>query len=213
MVKPIWEAPVDTVKIVSRLFTDPVAAREAVENVTYFQKMVCETAKMTKNLDLDIDIFRHVDMDVIYQHFDATNRHFYLTQANSVEFGEIRMPPVAVLVDEIARLADEAIRNDNMAADLRFGHDWPFVSIAAYLGLEGIGDRMSVNEIPHKWFGPKYFFLGCNLQMVFYRNRDGHVLVKFLVNEKETLLRGLQPVQGPYYEWSVVRENLDGWRR
>ena len=50
-------------------------------------------------------------------------------------------------------------------------------------------------------------------QIVFYRNRDGHVLVKFLVNEKETLLRGLEPMQGPYYEWSVVRENLDGWRR
>lgn len=33
------------------------------------------------------------------------------------------------------------------------------------------------------------------------------------VNEKETLLRGLTPVQGPYYDWSLVRENLAGWQR
>ena len=72
---------------------------------------------------------------------------------------------------------------------------------------------MSMDEIPYKWFGPRYICLACNLQMVFYRSHKRPVLVKFLVNEKETLLHGLEPVQGPYYEWALVRENLDGWRR
>jgi hypothetical protein len=32
------------------------------------------------------------------------------------------------------------------------------------------------------------------------------VLVKFLLNEKETLIHGLKPLTGCYYEWSKVKE-------
>ena len=213
MVRPIPRAPVDTVKILSHLFTDPEKGKEIVGYVGRFQRRICSTACMAKNFDLDSDIFRHIPLEVTYNYFDHSNRHIYLTQCNSVEFGEFRMPRVKPLVDEIARLADDAIGSGKVSADLRFGHDWPYMAIVCYLGLEGPGDRMCVDEVPEKWFGPKYICLACNLQMIFYRNRKGSVLVKFLVNEKETLLRGLEPVEGPYYDWAVVRENLDGWRR
>lgn len=213
MVKPIPRAPVDTVKILSHLFTDPEKGREVIGSVGRFQRRICATASWADNFDLDVDIYRHIPLEVIYNYFDRSNRHIYLTQCNSVEFGEFRMPRVKRHVDEIARLADDAIESGKVSADLRFGHDWPYMAIVCYLGLEGPGDRMSADEVSQKWFGPKYICLACNLQMIFYRNKKGHVLVKFLVNEKETLLRGLEPVQGPYYDWDVVKENLDGWRR
>ena len=47
-----------------------------------------------------------------------------------------------------------------------------------------------------------------NVQMVFYRNRQGEVLVKFLRNEQETTLTRLQPWKGPYYKWSELRPYL-----
>ena len=214
LVRPLWHAgEVDTVKILSRLFTDPEAGREVIGPVGRFQRRICSTAKMGDNFDLGADMFRHIGPDVIYRYYDAANRGIYLNQCNSVEFGEVRMPRVEKIVEAIARQADDALASGSVAADLRFGHDWPFLALVCYLGLEGVGDRMSMDEIPYKWFGPKYVCLACNLQMVFYRSRKGPVLVKFLVNEKETLLRGLTPVQGPYYEWSVVRENLAGWKR
>ena len=215
MVRPLWHVgDVDTVKILSRLFTDPEAGREVIGPVGRFQRRICSTAKMGENFDLGADMFRHIGTDVIYRYYDATNRHIYLNQCNSVEFGDVRMPRVEEIVEAMARQADDAIASGSVAADLRFGHDWPFLAIASYLGLEGVGDRLSMEEIPYKWFGSKYVCLACNLQMVFYRSRKGGpVLVKFLVNEKETLLRGLTPVQGPYYDWSLVRENLAGWQR
>jgi hypothetical protein len=45
------------------------------------------------------------------------------------------------------------------------------------------------------------------VQLIFYR-ADGKapVLVKFLLNEKETLIHGLKPLTGCYYEWSKVKE-------
>lgn len=43
-----------------------------------------------------------------------------------------------------------------------------------------------------------------NIQLIFYRNAKGRVLVKFLLNEREVTV----PVAGdtaPYYDWKVVR--------
>ena len=213
LVRPLSRLEVDTLKLPARIFTDPELGRQVVGSIARLQRRICNTAVMAKNFDLDVDIFRHLNADVIYRYFDASNRNIYLTQCNSVEFGELRMPRIAHIVEAIAHQADEAIASGQVAADLRFGHDWPYMAIVSYLGLEGPGDRMSFEEIPQKWFGPQYICLACNLQLIFYRNNKGRVLVKFLVNEKETLLKGLEPVQGPYYDWAVVRENLDGWRR
>ena len=42
------------------------------------------------------------------------------------------------------------------------------------------------------------------MQMVFYRNRKGDVLVKFVYNGRERLIRDLKPVSGPYYRWPEV---------
>ena len=46
-----------------------------------------------------------------------------------------------------------------------------------------------------------------NLQMIFYRSKKSEepVLVKFLVNERETALPALKAVAGPYYKWDDVK--------
>ncbi|MFR1289816.1 MAG: hypothetical protein ACLSCF_07435 [Alistipes finegoldii] len=44
-----------------------------------------------------------------------------------------------------------------------------------------------------------------NIQLIFYRNAKGRVLVKFLLNEREVRV----PVAGdtaPYYDWKAVRK-------
>ena len=213
MIVPINRAEVDTLRLPALIFTDEEKGKETIGPIARFQRRICSCAVLAKNFDLDCDLFRFIPFETVYNYYDSHNRHIYLTQCNSAEFGDERMPRVKPLVNEIVRQADDAIESGRVAADLRFGHDWPYMAIVCYLGLEGAGDRMGVDEVPAKWFGPEYICLGCNLQMIFYRNSGGSVLVKFLVNEKETLLRGLEPVKGPYYDWALVRENIEGWRR
>lgn len=213
MVKPILKSKVDTTEIMNRLFTDPVKGAEIVGNIDRFERKIWWTACVAENFDLGFNIYKHLPFEVVYKYYDQQNRWIYLTQCNSAEFGEFRMPRTKPLVDEIIRQADDAIATGDVAVDLHFGHDWPAIALASYLGLEGVGDRLSVDEIPLHWFGPKIVSHACNVQIIFYRNRKGNILVKFLMNEKETLLRGLDPVEGPYYDWSVVRENLEGWKR
>ena len=50
--------------------------------------------------------------------------------------------------------------------------------------------------------------MASNLQMIFYRNRKGDVLVKLLRNEVETTIPALRSVSGPYYRWDDLRGYL-----
>jgi hypothetical protein len=45
--------------------------------------------------------------------------------------------------------------------------------------------------------------------MVFFRKKGAEPLVKLYYNEEETLIRGLEPVQGPYYSWSVLKAHFE----
>ena len=79
--------------------------------------------------------------------------------------------------------------------------------ICARLGLKGIGERLNAEQC-QLW--PGYFcapFAG-NLQMVFYRDRRGDVLVKILYNERETKIPAVEAFQGPYYRWEDLRAHL-----
>ena len=50
-----------------------------------------------------------------------------------------------------------------------------------------------------------------NLQMIFYRSKKAGepVLVKFLVNERETAIPAIKAVAGPYYKWEDVKASLN----
>ena len=206
----------DTVQIMRRLFTKPAEARKHVlvylNSVETFEKYIFEAGVVTEAFELR-PILRFLPFDAVYKWFELTNLHLYLSQCNSVEAGELRMPIAEPLVNDIVTKADEALTNGDVAADLRFGHDYDALALCSYLGLEGIGDRLSAEEARRQWFGPWNVPFAVNLQIIFYKNKAGEVLVKFLHNEKETLLRGLEPVSGPYYNWQTVKDNIKGYLR
>jgi len=43
-----------------------------------------------------------------------------------------------------------------------------------------------------------------NIQAIFYKNRRGRVLVKFMHNEKECGIP-IEPVKYPYYDWEDAK--------
>jgi len=213
MLAPIYAAPTDTTWVLGHLFTDPVAGKALIKDINAFQNDIWETAAIAECFDVPGQVFRHLPSDVVYKYWDALNRLFYLGHCNSVEFGPDRMERGRPLVDDVLRRADAAIADGSVCADLRFGHDYGLLALASYLGIEGVGDRLSFDEIPQKWFGASLICMASNLQIVFYKNRKGHVLVKFVYNEKECPLRGLEPVSGPYYDWETVRADIAGYKR
>ena len=206
----------DTVQVMRRLFTDPAKARKHILNnldgLERFEKYIFEAGVVTEAFELR-PILRFLPFDAVYKWFELTNIHLYVSQCNSKEVGHLRMPIAEPLVNDIVTRADEALSSGTVAADLRFGHDYDILALCSYLGLEGVGDKLSVEEARRQWFAPWNVPFATNLQIVFYKNRKGDVLVKFLHNEKETLIRGLEPVEGPYYSWKAVKDNIKGYQR
>ena len=203
----------DTTYVMQRLFTDQVKAHKIVGNVSRFQGAIFSTASIAEDFDIEENLYRFLPFDVIYNSWSTGNRELYIKHCNSVEFGAERVVEARGLVADIVKRADEAIAGAGYVADLRFGHDHPMLGLVSYLGIEGVGDRLSFNEIDDHWLGFFNIPMASNLQLVFYRNKSGDVLVKFFYNEKEVKLRGLEPVTGPYYRWETVKANLEGWKR
>ena len=214
MLAPLYKVPEDTTWILSHLFTDTVEGKGLITDITAFQKNIWETAAIGEDFDIPGNMFRHLPFDVVLKYWDILNRRFYLGHCNSVEFGPDRLERARPLIDDVVSKADHAIATGEVCANLRFAHDYGFLSLVNYLGLEGVGERLSFDEIPQHWFGAFMVPMAANLQIIFYRHKGSdRILVKFVQNEKECRLRNLDPVSGPYYDWAVVRENLAGYKR
>ena len=111
------------------------------------------------------------------------------------------------ILECIIRDADEAIALDSpVAATFRFSHDTYMMPLMAAIRMEGTVLSCEENEIPEYYQEFNYVCPACNVQLIFYRSNHGPVLVKFLRNEKETLIHGLQPLTGCYYDWNRVKK-------
>ena len=198
--------PLDTTAVMATLFKDPVAARKYVPSVYKLERYVYKIAQSTEAMDIDENIYRLLPESVVYNWADNSSMYIFLNHGNSAEVGDIRVPRAGSLMDDIISRADEVIAGAPKAADLRFGHDWPFMGLVCYLGLEGVSKRMTLDKASGQWVSALYTPFAANLQIIFYRSKKQEdILVKFLLNEKETLIPELTAVQGPYYRWDDVK--------
>jgi len=201
---------VDYSQALSRIFSDTEAAKKLFRSERSFFRNIYRIARISRSFDYDFDSFRFMPFDAMYAWAEYYNAYMYLGQCNSLQFGDNRMARTKPLIDNIVRLADDAIASGDVAADLRFGHDYPLMALCSYLGIEGIGERYDADGARANFNATDFSPFAGNLQMVFYRSRKAGkpILVKFLVNEKEVRLIDMEAMQGPYYEWEKLRDKI-----
>lgn len=197
----------DTVTVLRNLFTDPVAARKLIPDLNAFQHAVYDVARVSDPFDIPDNMFRYLPFENVVKYHELNFLSAYLNQCDSRLNGEIRIPRAKELVDTLISQADAVISGQvQKAADLCFGHDWPYLGLVCYLGLEGVSERYTIEEAAANWLPSWFCPFAANLQIIFYRSgKSDDILVKFLMNERETKLPALQAVQGPYYRWNDVK--------
>ena len=207
---PLTDIPIDTMAVFGRFFTDPIRGKAlSGGKAKRFISAIFTLAQFAEAYDIDENRFSFLPWDAVETAYARHALNFYLGHCNSALFGDERMPRAKPLVLEIVRKADEAIAGAPVAADLIFGHDLPFLALCSYFGLEGYGyPRLTAEEAYRNWNGVKLCPFATNLQIVFYKNRKGVVLVKFLANEEETPIPELKACSGPYYRWEDVKEYI-----
>ncbi len=112
-----------------------------------------------------------------------------------------------LLLSDFISKADIALKEGNVAADFRFGHDtnvMPLLTMLQFSEYDFDGSVTDPAEVAEFWPLYKLSPMAANIQFVFFR-KEKDVIVKIMHNETEMHLP-LKAVYGPYYKWKDVRK-------
>lgn len=200
---------INTERVFKVLFKDTEAADKIIENPYEFVKGVFLVSAISPNTDAHPDMLKYFHQDDILGHWIIRNNVFYAGWANSAEMASEVATIARPLIQDIIVKAEEALsENSSLAADFRFGHDTGLLPLVATIGINGMHEKWSAFSAHEHWSSSEFIPMASSLQMVFYKDKKGHILVKLLYNEKETSIPALKPEAGLYYTWSSLKEYL-----
>ena len=147
------------------------------------------------------DVFTEEEKHAIWQGLSAD---YFLDIARYEGSTNLRVDYAAFTLGQMLEMADKDLADGSTQLRLRFGHDSGIAPLMILLGVNG-ADRTATTPEESLEIFPSYNIpMAASVQMVFYRNAEGNVLVKVLANEQEAILP-LPAVQGPYYNWADVK--------
>lgn len=149
------------------------------------------------------DLFTDDEIKAVYEKNNTRMR-----LVNGIDAFNHNIPArcAASLWRNIVTTADSVIATGTHTATLRFGHDTCLYHLLSLLGLfNGVPNNMD-EIVP----------MAANLQMVFYRNAAGDILVKVLHNERVMTLpdgcrKAGDDILPPYYHWNNVKRYYQHW--
>lgn len=192
------------------IFKDPEEAKSQIEDPLGFVFSLYQVGAICADLDfLGVNVFKYFDAEELAIIAASRMERFHCQYGNSLDWGDVSNAMADDLLQDIIDRADKAVQKDSRrAADLRFGHDTGLVPLVCLIGLDGFDVRYPTQGVREHWTTTERVPMGSNLQIVFFANKAGKVLVKFLYNEQETIIPALRPTEGPYYEWPVLKQYL-----
>ena len=208
----VLNARFDPTRVMTAWFTDPWVAAQNLGKYTarQFVYYVFYAGGINQCLadDYDLpDIHSFFTEEELYNLWYCENLSHFDSMANTLENGCRFNETGRKIIADFIKKADAAVAGNDIAADLRFGHDSGLLPLLSYLRLEGYEKTISMTEAEENgWYSFEQMPMGSNLQMIFYKNPKGDVLVKILRNEHETTIPALKPYKGPYYRWKDLRE-------
>ena len=209
----IVRANVDPSRVMRTYFKDDPKVSEVIPDPWSFMRYLFLYAAICQDLEYELgglDLKHYLTEDELMGLAITYNERTYGSYGNSLDYGDRITWAAKWLVEDFIARADAAIEEgSDVAADLRFGHDSGILPLAGLLGLEGVSDRYPMGQAyKNGYYIWERVPMGTNLQMVFYRNRKGEVLVKLLYNERETAIPAVPAFQGPYYRWEDLKAHL-----
>ncbi len=196
-------------RLMKALFTDSSFVKNHVSPAELMWGFYWIAVDM-QDIDTDISFYDVFEPSELFDLWQCVNYRFYVGNANHAAGNGIVVANAKNLLRNIISSADEAISSGDIAATLRFGHDGNVIPLLAILRIEIFTVAVSAPADVYKvWCDFKATPMAANVQIVFYKNAAGDVIVKFLHNEREVHI----PVKTnmfPYYKWADVRAYYEG---
>ena len=193
-------------RLIDSLFTDPQFVKMNVNPDDLMWGFYWIASDM-QNVETPMSFYDIFTPDELFDLWQVFNAVFYINDAsfglNGTNVIDNAIPQLQNIIDS----ADEALKGDVPAADLRFAHDGNLIPLAATLQLKDCNLVENNFDDFFKSFSDwKIAPMAGNIQLIFYRNKKNpnDVLVKFLLNEQETTIP-IDTDMAPYYHWEDVK--------
>ncbi len=158
-------------------------------------------------------LFTDVEFRAFY---DANNLRMTINNGTYATNEDIPARCAISLWQNIETEADAALKSSRPSATLRFGHDtalYRLLSLLFNATLPPVGAREDADQVV---LGDevdrmdRVVPMGANLQMIFYKNAQDSVLVKFRLNEQDIMLSPVGQVMygTSYYSWETWKQDM-----
>lgn len=209
--KPEYEAwskgKVNSGRLMTALFNDPEYVRQNV----FADKLMWDLywiAVDMQNMETEADFISLFTADELYDLWDVINASFYIKNSSYPRSDGLNVDNAKNLMRNILDTANDYVDNGKHGATLRFGHDGNIVPLAALMRFDGChGYSKGLDDIADVWQSYNISPMASNMQMIFFKNKQGDVIVKFMMNEKETAI-DLPTDNFPFYRWDDVKAYL-----
>lgn len=207
-------------RLLAALFNDP----DSVRNAASLYSSLYELASNVQGSDPGVDLYDVFTYDEWYDMFLVNNMRWYsqcgftpLTD-NVVAYGH------CATLQNFLDNAQAAIDGNGVSVYLRYGHEVTLMSFFSLLCLNESGySTDNLEEVAEHWAAYNIAHMGGNVQWIFFRDKKGQVIVRFLLNEEEATLPAEVPfytdakgrTAAPFYRWEDVKAfyqaKIDFW--
>ena len=181
------------------------------DSLAIFMRSLYDIAISVQDIDsLDADLLSVFDIKELTGLWKASNYMQYVANGRSPESMSSGPESVKPLLREIAGRADEMLASGEVMVDLRFGHDTDLLRLVSLLDIGGFGVEVeNAYETAEKW---RYFEIspmGGNLQLIFYRNKPGAVIVQPRLNEMPVKISDVPESFPGFYDWEILKNYFE----
>lgn len=158
------------------------------------------------DIEGDASLWEYIPEDELCHLWECNNYRYYISRGPDtlLQHGRQWSFVYRTLEDMVSK-AENDIASGQYCARLRFGHDIIMMSLLNLLDAEGfstpVNDFHAVKDVWQAYDFP----MSLNLQMIFYRNRKGDVIVRLLYNERDIRLPIKNCGTEYFYHWNDFR--------
>lgn len=191
-----------------QLFNDEAYIRDSVKQEHLMRRTFSVCCNMQSH-DEGFNLWPLFTEDECYDLWRTYNIQWYTELGNSPLTDCVGPLRQKNLLQNVIETADTIVgKKKYHGATLRFGHESVVLPLASLLELGEAAEQVeNLDTLDRAWVNFHIFPMACNVQLVFYRpkrGRDGDILVKALLNEREVSMPA-KPVKYPYYRWEDLR--------
>lgn len=190
-------------RLMARMFVNP----DVIDSQVRFMTLLHDIAIAEQNTRVSTGMLDIFTTDELFALWRVLDYDMYVKHANAAVSEHAGPYSAASLLRHVIDDADCRLASETPGVTLRFGHDTNLIRLLTLMELNGF----SVCESdPDKyylaWQDFKVAPMGANLQLIFFRNAAGKVIVQLRHNEHPVTLP-IPPTENAtsFYDWDTLR--------